>query len=574
MKIILTEINSKFVHTNLALRYIKACLKGLDVTLAEYSVNDALDNIIGELNKMKPDILGFSCYIWNIEYVLKIIGSMKKINPKLLVVLGGPEVSYDCTKLMEENTSIDFIVKGEGERTAQELFLCLEGRGKGLKDIYGIVFRKDNGIIENINAPLIENLDSIPFPYDDSYDFKNKILYYEASRGCPYNCSYCLSSTIPGVRFFSVERIKRDLLWFIDKQVKLVKFVDRTFNCAKHTLEVFKFLAEHSMNTKFHFEISADILDDETIEFLQGVRSGLFQFEIGVQSVNNTTLSLIDRKTKIDILFKNIARLREKGNINIHLDLIAGLPGEDFNSFRDSFDSVFSLKPHMLQLGFLKLLKGSKITRESEIYGIQFNDYPPYEVLKTDLLSFDELIKLKETEKTLDRYYNSGRFQCSMNLLLMQTQSPFVLFEEISAFQYETFKKTIKLSNEGQYKLIYDYGEHLNTIDINILKESLAFDYLRQGRNPSVPDFLMQEIKIDKKFIWNLASNREFIKKKMPHYEDKSTKEILKNIYIRKFSFDAYCLLSKGELCIKDTYIVFDYRIPNTTERANFFYIE
>ena len=414
LKILLTAVNSKYIHSNLAIRYIRSYCKYFDTEIKEYSINDNINSIISGIIYEDPDVVSFSCYIWNIEIINKICSSIKKINPKIITIFGGPEVSYDSADIMEKNKYIDFIIKGEGEETSYQLFSYLDGKENDINKIDGIVYKDNGSIIENNDRELIQELDKIPFPYRDEDDLNNKIVYYESSRGCPFRCSYCLSSTIKGVRFFSIERVKCDLLWFINRNIPLVKFVDRTFNCGKYYRDILKFIIDNKKNTRFHFEISADLLDGDTIKLLNTAPKGLIQFEAGIQTTNMETLSTVDRHMDFGKLKANLDSIISKKNINVHLDLIAGLPKEDFNSFIKSFNESFTLKPDMLQLGFLKLLKGSNLRESAHKYGIEFNEYPPYEVLKTDSISYSEIDTLKNVEEIVDNFYNSGRFQASL----------------------------------------------------------------------------------------------------------------------------------------------------------------
>lgn len=575
MKILLAAINARYTHTNLAIRYIKAYCSNYNINIKEYTINDRLYGVIDDIYDMKPDILGLSCYIWNIDFVLKLCSTIKKVLPSTIIVLGGPEVSYDSIEMMGKNPYIDFTIKGEGELSAQQFFDYLEGKIKDIHDVGGLVYRDNGGIKDNAENPLIQKMDTIPFPYKlEPQSLKNRILYYESSRGCPYNCSYCLSSTIKGLRFLSLDRVKTDLLWFINNNVALVKFVDRTFNCGGNYLSILEFLVQNRKNTKFHFEISGDILEDRVIDFLNSVPEGLFQFEIGVQSTNTATLENICRKSSFSQLSDNIKKLSRKGNMQLHLDLIAGLPGEGFSSFSKSFNDVFSLKPHMLQLGFLKLLKGCKLREAATDYGIVYTEYPPYEVLCTKELSFSEISALKRIEDLVDRYYNSGRFSAVLSFLMKKFQNPFIFFSRLSDFENSHAFKSKNISNVGQYKLIYDFCTEALAGDMGIIKECLAFDYLMQGRNPSVPTFLSGEEQVDKQFIWDYFSYDDNVRVNMPHYIDKGVKYIVKNIYTRRFSFDICRFIKNSEISIMKKIVVFDYGYKDISGKVNFFTID
>lgn len=559
MKILLVGINAKFVHTNLAIKYIKAYCRRFDISLKEYTVNDSIHNVMSDILSLNPDIVGFSCYIWNIEFILKLCSNIKKVKNNIKIILGGPEVSFDAKELMANNTYVDYIVKGEGEISSDMLFHYLSGGSQELECINGLVYRAGENILENGPSDLLERLDDIPFPYSEDDDFRNKIVYYESSRGCPYNCTYCLSSTLKGVRFFSVDRVKKDLLWFINKGVRLVKFVDRTFNCGRHSLEIMNFLVEKRSLTRFHFEISAEILSDELIDFLTTVPVGLFQYEIGVQSTNNKTLVHVNRNVDLKKLFDNIRKLRQSNNAHIHLDLIAGLPGEDYISFSKSFSDVIALKPHMLQIGFLKLLKGSKVRLDAEKYGMAYAGYPPYEVLKTKWLSFDELCELRNIEEFVDRYYNSGRFEASMKYMLGTSSNPFELFKDIMCFEKYKNNQGNKKSNTDQYKILFDYCRSEKIYDMDVLKEFLAFDYLLQGRNPVIPDFLSCDNTMKKEFLWDFLSNKQNINKYLPHYGSLDVKNIVKKIYARPFEVDIAAFIKEDKFYKKNNIVFFDY---------------
>jgi Fe-S oxidoreductase len=571
LKILLTALNSKFIHTNLALRYIKSYCSGFDITLREYTINDQIDRVLRDIYGYKADVICFSCYIWNIDMVLKVCSSLKKADPHIVTVLGGPEVSFDSIEIMGSFSFIDYIIKGEGEESSRQLFRFLESKEGDLQSIGGLVYRDEGRVFENECSELIKDLSIIPFPYTDKdKDLKNRILYYEASRGCPFNCSYCLSSTIRGVRFLHLDRVKSDLKWFIDNNIDLVKFVDRTFNCNKNYMEILKFLVDNKKNTRFHFEISADILKESEVEFLRNVPPGLFQFEAGVQSTNRDTLKFIDRNADITKINNNIKSIRENDNVQLHLDLIAGLPGENYESFSKSFDDVYALKPHMLQLGFLKLLKGSRMREESNKYGIVFNYYTPYEVIKTDSLSFDGLLKLKAVEEVVDRYYNSGRFRCSMLCMERLFDSPFSMFESLGAYKTETGEAD-NVSNTGQYRLLYDFYISMGFKDPDFFRQCLAFDYILQGRNMALPDFLRSDKAIEKKAIWDFLSDTGNIEKYLYSHRGESVKNIIKDILTHNFTYDIPVFFKEGKIIRKDALVMFDYSTRDPYGRASYF---
>ena len=434
MKFLLTTLNAKYIHLNLALRSISAFCRKFNPEICEYTINDNIDNIIASLHSKKADVIAFSCYIWNIEKVLYISQCLKKVNPNLIIILGGHEVSHDSKEILKENPWIDFIIRGEGEKPCYELFEALYNR-RFVDKIPSITYREEDKILEN---PLGEagGLNDYPFAYDESIrGFRGKIVYYESSRGCPYCCSYCLSGDSRRVDYLDLDRVKKELLFFIKNEVPLVKFVDRTFNAdKKRANEIWKFIIENSRKTCFHFELAGSLIDDSTIEILKNAPEGIIQFEIGVQSTNENTISAIGRSIEFEDVKENVEKILALGNIHIHLDLIAGLPYEGYESFGKSFDDVVSIRPHVLQLGFLKFLKGSRIREQEKIFGYKYKEKAPYEIMENNYISFDEIIRLKHIEEVFERYYNSGDFSRSMDYLFSHNASPFKVFEFIANY--------------------------------------------------------------------------------------------------------------------------------------------
>lgn len=452
MNILLTAINAKYIHSNLAVYSLRACAGEYRdaVELAEYTINNQKDYILEELYKRKPDVLCFSCYIWNIDYVTDIAREYKKLCPSVPIWVGGPEVSYEVEAFLRENPYIDGVMIGEGEDTFRELCGYYAHKRK-LSDIAGIVFRKNStgnstsvnniggnkaGEIVFTSPRPIKNMSEIPFCYDTLDDFSNRIIYYESSRGCPFSCSYCLSSVDKTLRFRDTRIVKRELKFFIDQKVPQIKFVDRTFNCNHaHAMELWRFIkANDNGVTNFHFEISADLLNQEELELISDMRPGLIQLEIGVQSTNEVTIKEIHRTMKLERLKEVVKLIQSGNNIHEHLDLIAGLPYEDYDSFGRSFDEIYELKPNQLQLGFLKVLKGSYMFEHAAEYGIVYHDKPPYEVMSTKWLSFDDVIKIKRVEDMLEVYYNSGQFEITMKLMECIFDSAFEFFQELGDF--------------------------------------------------------------------------------------------------------------------------------------------
>lgn len=454
MRVVLTTLNAKYIHVNLALRSIGRYCEEFNPEICEYTVNDNIDNIIASLHMKKADVIAFSCYIWNIEKALYISQCLKKVNPFLKIILGGHEVSHDSKSIMAENPWIDYIIRGEGEKPMLSLLRNIS-ENFDVANAGSLTYRCGKDIKE---TPLAENgsLNEYPFAYDESIrEFRGKIIYYESSRGCPFNCSYCLSGDNRRVDFLSLERVKKELLFFIENGVPLVKFVDRTFNADKERAkEIWKFIIENSKNTCFHFELAGSLIDDETVELLKTAPKGIIQFEIGVQSTNEKTIRAIGRSIEFEKVRDNVKKLLQADNIHIHLDLIAGLPYENYESFKKSFDEVIKIRPHVLQLGFLKLLKGSKLRSETEKYGYKYKEKAPYEVMGNDFISFEEIIKLKFIEELLERYYNSGDFTRSINFLFERENSAFGVFEKIYDYftQNALFDRSVSL--EAHYELL------------------------------------------------------------------------------------------------------------------------
>ncbi|MCK5779402.1 MAG: DUF4080 domain-containing protein [Psychrilyobacter sp.] len=536
--ITLLGINSKFVHTNLAIRYIKRVIEkieGYNLSLVESSINNQLPNIIREIVESKPEILLISTYIWNKEFVFKIVVELKKIYPKIEIYLGGPEVSYSAMEVMKEYDVVDGIIVGEGETIVKNLLT--EKKEK----VLGFYYRENNMIKFNGPEKPIENLDIIDFPYEEweLIENKGKIFYYESTRGCPFRCSYCMSSIEKSVRSFSLPRVKKDLTTFIEAGVTLVKFVDRTFNLKKdHYMEVWKFLVEnHKENITFHFEISGDLFDDEVIEFLTTVPKNLFQFEIGVQTINKNTMDLIRRKNDLNKLAKNVLAIKD--NIHLHLDLIAGLPKEGFDTFKDSFNYVYDLKPEMIQLGFLKILKGTEISNQIDEFNYKYMDFPPYEVISNNHITYEELLKLKDVEEVLDFYYNSGDFEKSLEFVINKFySSPFEFFFDIANYfeRHGYFKISHKkLAIFNFFVEFYDKFLDENKKDIESRDkfiEYIKFDYVKMGKPGNYPEWFISEK--------NREYYHEIVEKLVEEKRFKNNRQGFKNTQLEEFSIDIF----------------------------------
>ncbi|QCX33014.1 DUF4080 domain-containing protein [Caloramator sp. E03] len=554
MNIVLAALNSKYIHSNLAIRYIKSYCKEYNIKLFEATINENLLDISMNILKMEPDVIGFSCYIWNIEETLKVCSIIKSVRKNIKIILGGPEVSYNGEEFLKRNNFIDFLIEGEGEVTFKELLNALYNN-QSFYHVDGIVFKYEDKIIRNKSRELIKDLNILPFPYED--EIPDKIVYYEASRGCPFNCSYCLSSTIKGVRFFDINRVKNELKYFIDNKVKLVKFVDRTFNANKYyAKEIWNFLIENANTTTFHFEISADLLDDECFEILKMAPQKLFQFEIGVQTTNPDILKNINRIMDFEAVKANVKRIKEHNNIHCHLDLIAGLPGEDIHSLKKSFDMCMKIRPDVLQLGFLKILKGSPIEKEVEKYDIRYLSFPPYQVLSTKDMSFIDMERLNKIEKVFEIYYNSGNFKLTMGYVLDTIKSEFDFFYELSCEleRRDFFSKNFNLKDK--FSFMYEFL--LKKIDKDLIKNLLLHDYVITSKKPYIPEFLVVRDIENKKEI--IIQNSEII------YMNFGLNDFRKILCLPV----SYKIIQKnGGITLEkqDTYVIFNI------EKGEYFYI-
>lgn len=505
MNILLTAINAKYIHSNLAVYSLKSYAKEYaeHIQLGEYTINHRVEYILQELYKKKPDVLCFSCYIWNFRYVQELIEEIHKLLPELPIWVGGPEVSYEPEAFLYQFPAVTGVMIGEGEETFRELceyYVNQEHSIKNLEntirnsenqtgnlklqDIPGLLFRSNNQkLIQTAHREPI-SMDNLPFCYENLEDFEHRIIYYETSRGCPFSCSYCLSSIEKGLRFRSLELVKRELLFFLEHKVPQVKFVDRTFNCNhNHAMEIWKYIKEHDNGiTNFHFEISADLLTQEEIVLIADMRPGLIQLEIGVQSANAPTIQEIHRTMNLSRLEEIVKKVQQAGNIHQHLDLIAGLPKEDFNTFAESFQEIYYLKPEQLQLGFLKVLKGSYMYEHREEYGLVYQSNPPYEVMATNWLSFEEVLKIKLVEEMLEVYYNSGQFEMTMKVLELAYENPFIMFLELGEYYEKHGLFVMNHSRIRRCEILLDFVREKDLTHEEIYKETLTFDlYYREN---------------------------------------------------------------------------------------------
>lgn len=488
MKILLTAINAKYIHSNLAIYSLRTCAGEYseNVELAEFTINNQKDYILEEIYKKNPDVLCLSCYIWNIDYVESVAKEFHKICPDVPIWVGGPEVSYEVRAFLEKNRFVEGIMIGEGEETFKELCRHYIDKDIVLSDIKGLAYRKEDKSISVTQPRGIMDMSKIPFCYNTMEDFSNRIIYYESSRGCPFSCSYCLSSVDKTLRFRDIELVKRELKFFIDQNVPQIKFVDRTFNCNhKHAMAIWQFIKENDNGiTNFHFEISADLINEEELALISDMRPGLIQLEIGVQSTNDTTIREIHRTMNLERLKDIVAKIQKGGNIHEHLDLIAGLPYEGYESFKKSFDEIYELKPNQLQLGFLKVLKGSYMYEHAKEYGIVYHDGPPYEVLKTNWLSFDEVLKIKQVEEMLEVYYNSGQFEITMKVLEKLFDSAFDMFRQLGEYYEQKGYFGMNHSRIRRCEILLEFVKAYESTReyVHIIEQALIYDlYYREN---------------------------------------------------------------------------------------------
>ncbi len=471
MKFLLAAINAKYIHSNPGVYSLRAFARtkipGADIEIGEYTINHQMDLILQDIYRRKPDFIGFSCYIWNISYVMEIVRDVKKVLPEVEIWLGGPEVSYDAKKVLTREPDVRGIMRGEGELTFTELVQAYLKREElcaaslDLDHIPGITYRAESGEVVEHGLQRLLSLDEIPFYYDDMAGFENRIVYYESSRGCPFSCSYCLSSIDKTVRFRSLDLVLPELQFFLDHKVPQVKFVDRTFNCKRdHTLGVWRYLVEHDNGiTNFHFEVSADIFDEEELELIGKMRPGLIQLEIGVQSTNPDTIKEIHRHMDLVKLKQAVDRVYDYRNTHQHLDLIAGLPYENYESFIRSFDDVYRMRPDQLQMGFLKVLKGSYMEEQVAAYDLKYRGIPPYEVLSTKWLPYSDVIRLKGVEDMVEVYYNSGQFPATMKLLEKKFARPSEIFTSLAEYYEKNGLTGISHSRLARYEILYRFLE-------------------------------------------------------------------------------------------------------------------
>lgn len=594
MKTLLIGINAKYIHSNLAIHYLKAYAKEFkdSIKLMEFTINQYTDHILQSIYQEKPEFIGFSCYLWNMSMVKELCTELRKLLPNIKIWLGGPEVSYDSINCLEDIKAADGIMYGEGEETFLELlsyYNSCKGSGKDLENglslskIRGITYRNSAGIKEVTNKSsdkeeLFQNtfrseldLSLVPFPYEDMEEFKNKIIYYETSRGCPYSCSYCLSSIDKKVRLRSLELVKKELSIFLEYKVPQVKFVDRTFNCnRRHALEIWSFIKDKDNGiTNFHFEISADLLEEKELALLSSLRPGLVQLEIGVQSTKDETVTAIRRKMNLSKLKEAVAYIHRGKNIHQHLDLIVGLPYEDIESFQNSFNEVYEMEPDQLQLGFLKVLKGSAMEAESQKWGIVYKSKPPYEVLYTRWLSYEDVLALKKVEEMAEVYYNSGQFHYAIKYMEHFFITPYKLYEALGQYYEKKGYEGISHSRMRRYEILLEFFTEMVSGDKDIEKKIAAFQdilvhdlYLREKlkSRPRFAEDCNSYKQSYREFYTDNERLSEYLRLDGTREEVEQMKPYL---HLEHYGIDIEQTVMEGKVILRDEFMLYDYRNRN-----------
>ena len=575
MKILLTAINAKYIHSNPAVYSLAAYAnhnltkeekKKCQIEIAEYTINHRTETIIADIYKKKPDVLAFSCYIWNWDYVQEVMTELHKLLPQVPIFLGGPEVSFTSEDILKQYPFLSGIMIGEGEETFLELCRTFIGANEqNLQNGLLNVVKQNVNLIPGISKQPrgLVNMNDIPFFYDDMAAFEHRIVYYESSRGCPYRCSYCLSSIDKTVRLRDLELVKKELQFFLDLKVPQVKFIDRTFNCNReHACEVWQYIYENDNGiTNFHFEISADILTDRELSILEKMRPGLVQLEIGVQSTNPETIKEINRVMNVNKLREVVARIHSFKNIHQHLDLIAGLPYEDFVTFQKSFNEVYSMKPQQLQLGFLKVLKGAKMWEKAADYGIAYTEKPPYEVLFTNWITYDEILKLKQVEEMVEMYYNSNQFTYTLSMLEREFETPFILYESLADY-YE--QKGYALQNPARgyrYQILLDFCTEKAPEKEDMYRELLTFDIYLREKMKTRPVFAKSQDSL-KEVSREIYQREEETRELLPAYVEYNSKQLSKMTHLEEFKYSVWEESGCKKLLEKQL-VIFDYNERN-----------
>ncbi|WP_078430286.1 B12-binding domain-containing radical SAM protein [Alkalihalobacterium alkalinitrilicum] len=575
MKVVVTTLNAKYIHTCLALRCLKAYAEPeYPIEMIEFTIKDPIMNIVTDLYKKNPDVIGFSCYIWNIEETIKVVEMIKKVMPNVKIVLGGPEVSYDTAYWLDQIPEADFIVVGEGEE-AFKLLLDELSRDKKYHMVFGLAYRKDGkGIVNPPSSKL--NLNAIPSPYrfqEDLPALSKRVTYFETSRGCPFSCQFCLSSIEVGVRYFDIERVKSDLLFLIKSGAKLIKFVDRTFNIKRdYALEIFQFLIDHHEGCVFQFEITADIMRPEVLEFLnENAPAGVFRFEIGVQSTNDATNELVKRKQNFEKLSRTVTLVKEGGKIDQHLDLIAGLPEENYESFKNTFNDVFALRPEELQLGFLKMLRGTGLRLRANDHDYVYMEHAPYEILGNNVLAFQDIVRIKRVEDVLEKYWNDHRMDETIEYLVTKEfASPFDFFQQFGDYWDQQGWAKIGHQLEDLFRRLYQFLQERETNNLEIIKGLMIYDYfIRHKHKPRTTWWNFSLTKDEQShYLKSVAASPKLISDSFSEL-DLSEKNLHKHTMIEVISFDLDHYLQTNEIVCKEQLIV-AYFNPKDQETTHY----
>lgn len=570
MKALLVAMNAKYIHSNLGIYSIRAYgvahgIPASDLEIAEYTINQRSEDVLADIYRRQPEWIGFSCYIWNIREITELAVELHKVLPDTPIWFGGPEVTFHANQLVKQYSWLSGIMIGEGEATFLELYHAYDS-GSSLERVAGLVYREtQDRVIQTLERPKLP-MDDLVFPYADMEGLAHRIIYYETSRGCPFGCSYCLSSVDRQVRLRSMELVEKELQFFLDQRVPQVKFVDRTFNCNRqHTMAIWKYIYEHDNGvTNFHFEISADLLNDEEIEYVKQFRPGLVQFEIGVQSTNPNTMQAIHRVCDLDRLRNRVERIRAGRNIHQHLDLIAGLPYEDYDSFRQSYNDVHRMKPDQLQLGFLKMLKGSPIEGQHDALGIVCQEHPPYEVLFTPWLPYDDVLRLKQVEDMTERYYNSLQFEASRPYLESLFETPFDFYQSLGEYYQEQGYAGLHQSRLQNYEILLEFLSERTDGDSHILRQLLLYDLYARENLKSRPEFVEHASGADwQERIRKFYQNPLWMMQYLPEYQGYDWKQMLRMTHLEPFDFDIIQYVSEKKLIQKNCVLLFDYRQRN-----------
>lgn len=582
MRVLLIAVNAKYIHSNPAVYSLRAYAQAalgnqpeVGIEIAEYTINQNTENILADIYRHRPDIAAFSCYIWNWNTIQELLPELPKLLPDTRLWLGGPEVSFHAEKILAQYTQLTGIMVGEGEETFTQLVRFYHAPKGQLQDIPGLVLPQGR-----TQPRELTDMSKLPFLYEDLGKFQNRIIYYESQRGCPFRCAYCLSAIDKSVRLRDIETVKKELQYFLDHKVSQVKFIDRTFNCnAAHALAIWRYLLENDNGvTNFHFEIAADLMTEEELEVLKQMRPGLIQLEIGVQSTNEQTLHAINRYMSLEHLRQVVDKIHSFHNIHQHLDLIAGLPYEDYDSFVTSFNDVYSMRPQQLQLGFLKVLKGSPIEEKAEEYGIVYNSRPPYEVLYSRWIPYDDVLRLKGIEEMVELYYNSCQFTHTLPVLEKEFSSPFAMYEALSQYYEEKGYYINTPARAYRYQVLLEFAQQKAPARSELYAQLLTFDmYLRENLK-SRPAFALcwQQGEEEKEQVRAFYRQEAQTPQYLTGYEGYQPQQLMKMTHIEYFTYPVWQQNMKMTQLSQKTAILFDYqkRDPLTYDAAYYMVIK